>query len=891
MFMEKFGLLIQRLLVATVLLTAIVSLLNSFALLDASGRVDAANLSETVIPVAGTYYGRTELRTGQKMSIDEVVKELIDSGYSRIENPGPRFAPGSFAVLSGTKLRFRSDFPDTPPDITIEWKDRIVSKIVGPDATAVDRVMLPGKPLETFDFQLASNATRVAGHQVVRQPVRNGDLDGSIIQDMFAANEGRSDLPFSPFGTANAIRLSAESDSRGGGSPPLMQLAKLYTGDHRKIVSRKIFDLYFASDLGRRLTPSDAFETYANLVFFGTSKRGRNILGIETAATELFGKPAKSLGLSESSFLTTLAPRPDRLQKLWSADRNAEIWARVKKLQVEKLDNLLKKFPDRYNAADIEAAKKKPIVFVWERQKIVPSQTSRMNALVAPMIEDEFKAFRLSQPVDDLDIPFVQLRSLVGQTRIDATIQRGVHKTLRNYLPAIQKMFRPIGPDGKPAPDSMIGVVGISDNETGNVLALTSFATDPNVSLGGLYLNYGVVPCSQKKPFDYACALEDGKVTLASRFVPQNCRLNLPDGTVWQPNIGVGDSEKLVAVGLPTSDDGMVTCIVSAVGLDRSAQFYGQATGNFATPMNSRWSNSLPPIVTIGFGGGIETSVLEFLSAYSAFARRGAKHDIHALAGVYQAGKLIWTPTSEDATLFSAETAYLTFTAMRASLGVGPFGQYGNLRGLKFSKYLQEHEDVHFACKTGSGPHSIGISCVGPKFTLTFQAFYANHSRFRQTGDVNIYAASAIGPAWSEIMFQILNAKPDLFEGQIYRPDTIVNAEIDPVAGCRRPGGVMMPFKAGTEPEDCASADPDIMTNGGDYVVDTQNDEGVNIRESNEIKSPIVGFVEEGESLTVDSCDDEQVIVNGRAGRWCRVRYRETSGWAWGWSLRKISEP
>ena len=72
------------------------------------------------------------------------------------------------------------------------------------------------------------------------------------------------------------------------------------------------------------------------------------------------------------------------------------------------------------------------------------------------------------------------------------------------------------------------------------------------------------------------------------------------------------------------------------------------------------------------------------------------------------------------------------------------------------------------------------------------------------------------------------------------------------------------------------------------YFVKTRDKSGLHIRALKSLDSNSVAFIPEGNSVELVYWDTKLDFVNGKRGRWARVRTNNgKEGWAWGWFLTK----
>ncbi|CAN5333063.1 penicillin-binding protein 1A [soil metagenome] len=164
-------------------------------------------------------------------------------------------------------------------------------------------------------------------------------MDGSVIAtrgEMPGANLSLKDLPpylpkafiaiedrrfYSHFGIDPTGILRAAVTNvlhRGvsqGGSTLTQQLAKNLFLTQERTLQRKLQEAELALWLERKYSKNEILELYLNRVYFGSGA-----YGVEAAAQKYFGKPARSVSLSEAAMLAGLVKSPSRL----APNRNPE---------------------------------------------------------------------------------------------------------------------------------------------------------------------------------------------------------------------------------------------------------------------------------------------------------------------------------------------------------------------------------------------------------------------------------------------------------------------------------------------------------------------------------------------------------------------------------------
>src|SRR3954469_12808321 len=155
-----------------------------------------------------------------------------------------------------------------------------------------------------------------------------GEMGGAAValRDMppflpkaFLAIEDRrfySHYGIDPVGVARA--LTANVMRRGvsqGGSTITQQLAKNLFLTQERTIWRKLQEAILAVWLERKFSKDEILDLYLNRVYFGSGA-----YGVEAAAQRYFGKPARSVTLSEAALLAGLVKSPSRL----APNRNPE---------------------------------------------------------------------------------------------------------------------------------------------------------------------------------------------------------------------------------------------------------------------------------------------------------------------------------------------------------------------------------------------------------------------------------------------------------------------------------------------------------------------------------------------------------------------------------------
>jgi len=879
---------------------AAVSITNSYFQTDSGQKNDESDLTARPLKGGIILTAPKPLAVGQKISRKEIISYLKEIGFSDITKlpPSGELPVGCFRVIAEeNQLQLRSLVDDhLYPPLTIAWngKNEIVRLIS--DGGETLSAEIEGYSFNNRVYEMAEKEaqTVLKNFVVVRIPTRGQVLQEKTIYYVTQASEGSFALPVSPKSLLGSVYrnyiespikslLKYEVGNPTGGGTPTMQLCRnAILHDKRDSFLRKIREIYCASDLSTRLSEPETAQAYLNHIYFGFW-RGEHLYGVETAAQKIFDKSAGDLDLAEAAWISALAPSPGRLGKLASGDEKtlAKHKTRVNAI----LDRTLERYADRFTPQQIAEAKLKTLKFSTVKTVSRQTRLDRVTESFIQMASKEFSPLKKELDAATLTVSAGQLSDAVYQTRLEPELMFAAERILKKRLKEIRAAFPPVNEKGKTVNDALVGVVSITDPKTGEVIALVVATTDPKREASMLYANALIDPGSQKKIFDISAALEAGLITPATLIDPSKGRIiERCNGKEWRPRMGVG-GVKAVAEVLSKSDDGGITFIVgNLLGLEESIAFYERITGSRVKHLETNSEcRQYASLNAIGFGE-MEASSLRMNESLSPFANHGLKSKNRFLTDVHFNGNLESQPSLsvlDQEQIISPQTAYQMMWMMRRVLTQGTAAK------LPFSEYVRKHPELSIGCKTGSGGMSVGFSCAAPKFVASVQIFYADGSRFRQSGKNQIFAADTSAKIFSDLMMETLKIKPELLKGEIPRPEGIVEVKVDFTRGCRSESGEIVPFRAGTEPQFCSEA---IQESERVFVVDTKDDSGLNLRESKDLKSAVIGFAPEGAQIDLLFCEDEQFVVNGRSGTWCRVRYGESEGWAWGWFLRELHE-
>ncbi|OHD11578.1 MAG: hypothetical protein A2Z96_02015, partial [Spirochaetes bacterium GWB1_48_6] len=532
-----------------------------------------------------------------------------------------------------------------------------------------------------------------------------------------------------------------------GGSTLTQQLAKqLYLNPRDKSLTRKIVELWYAFQLERRFSKQEILQLYLNKMPFG-----HGAYGVEAASQFYFRKSVREISPAESAILAIQLVLPG----LYSPIRNPE-GARDRSRQVLDLlvENRLveKETADKsysyywanydYNRSSSETLfstrdDQAPYFSEYIRGQladILPGAANiykdgftvntTLNLDYQKIAETEFRIgldaanviFKDSSSVDSsqsaLDlIPQLELLGLtMGIQDIRFTGKQRAFEA-RQYVQAkaapmldlatslfgINNM-RDVTTKLLEREKSLIrknvveGAMVVLENKTGNILALIGGSKFDRSNQFNRAVLAKIQPGSAYKPLYYSVALDEKKITPATRLFDGPRTFPSPDGTSYAPfnYLGRWYGNILARKALALSLNIPSLMVLESVGFDpvieKTSRMLGMTT--------QKEINAIPRNFPLGLGT-LAVSPLQIAQAYTLFPSGGKFIDPLSIRNITdRAGNVITNPEADalnqqqalgdSLQIISPQAAYVTTSMLKssvdlgtlysASVGVGKFG-------------------------------------------------------------------------------------------------------------------------------------------------------------------------------------------------------------------------
>lgn len=462
-----------------------------------------------------------------------------------------------------------------------------------------------------------------------------------------------------PEALARAVMANANGEQVQGASTITQQLARniFFTPD--KTWGRKIRELMLACRMEEQYAKDDILRLYLNWIAFG-----HNAYGVERAAQQYFGIPAREISVAQAAVLAALPQRPSYFSPYGGHRRtvvNDDALARLKdgSLRPEDLS------PDDVRigllGATIETASGS--VYVGGRSDQVLENMERLGYLphiVRAQAQEELKTISFRPRATEIDAPhFVFLvrdeverlggrnddadwasEGLSVRTTLDPKLQAAAQKTVERLFPAIGPRFGArnvalVALDR--ATRKVVAYVGNADYFDDEHEGKIDMARAPRQ------------PGSSFKPLVYAAYLKTGRdpwsVIWDTPLTIGNDHPKNYDGTFHGPmslSKALAGSRNIPAIRAfeGAGGEGAVVDLAASMGISSPWRRKEEAA-SAGRPMSFGWPMAL---------GSAEVPLLEMVQGYATLADNGVYKPLVTIEEIKNArGKVIYAPSRASA--------------------------------------------------------------------------------------------------------------------------------------------------------------------------------------------------------------------------------------------------
>lgn len=508
--------------------------------------------------------------------------------------------------------------------------------------------------------------------------------------------------------------LSAVVKDRGktGGSTLTQQLIKNLTGENKRTLNRKFYEILMALNLEKNVSKETVLEAYMNTVYMS-----HGCYGVQTASEKYFGKNVQDLNLAECASLAAITQAPSANDPLLHPDKN-------RKRQMTCLENM--KEQGKITQEQYDEAVAYEMVFTnsenyVQSEELASKQAKSENAVWSYYVDYVIQSVR-NDLMNQYGYSKSQASSMIysGGLRIYCAVDLRVQEAMesvyvnRTSFPKYNKNID----DAQSAMTIMdysgriVGMVGGAGEKTQN-RGLNRAANSPRQ------------PGSSIKPISiYAPAVNEKYVTWSSMITNYGIPHYYSDGGYGPVNYGNDpgspDSKVNVQKAICKSYNTVPAQILKKMGFETSFSYTTQKfhLGYIVDPTDKNTSS----LAVGGTYKGVTT--LEMASAYAAFGNGGKYFEPYCYYKVTNSnGSKVLLQHEESAgeQIISPETAdimnELLQTVVTDAAGQATARNYGLKNSVLFAKTgtTTEDKDRWFVGGTPYYVAAVWFGCDEPK--------------------------------------------------------------------------------------------------------------------------------------------------------------------------------
>jgi penicillin-binding protein 1C len=538
-----------------------------------------------------------------------------------------------------------------------------------------------------------------------RSPISLTDLPKHVTQATIAIEDKDfyKHKGFSLTGITRALYKNIVKQNIQGGSTISQQLVKNALLSNEKTIRRKAQELILTIIVEGVYTKDQILETYLNTIPYGGTT-----YGIEEASETYFGKSAKDLDLAQAALLAGLPQRPSTYSPFGAHPELAK----------SRQEEVLKQMVVSKFITQEEADKAKSETLIY--RKISPTQAPHFALWIKEQLADKYGEKKVEQG------------GLRVYTTLDLDIQNYAQDVLATEVAKLKKQN--VGN----------GALIVTRPATGEILAMVGskdyFATDEDGKVNVILAKRQ--PGSSIKPLNYALALRDQKITLATALAdistcfqvlgqPSYCPVNY-DGIfhgLVQIRFALGNSYNIPAVK-----------VLALNGVDNFVRFANQmGISTFTDPKNYGLSLTL---------GGGEVKPIDMAEAFGVFANSGIRQPLIAVTKVTD-----WKgQTLEEVNLEKLKLTGSRIIDPSVAFLVSHTLLDNNARSNAFgtSSYLNVSGHPEVSVKTGTTNDRRDNWTIGYTANAVVVVWVGNNDNSEMGGAVS--GISGASPVWNKVM-------------------------------------------------------------------------------------------------------------------------------------------
>jgi membrane peptidoglycan carboxypeptidase len=555
-----------------------------------------------------------------------------------------------------------------------------------------------------------------------------------------------------------AIVRAALSNSRSGGitsgaSTITQQLAKQLFLTPKQSITRKVQEIALASQLNQAYSKKQIMELYLNRNYYGEQQ-----YGVQAASKTYFHKNAKDLDLAQSAMLAGLPQSPDAYSPVTHFEA-----ARVR--QHEVLEAMVREH-------DISPAQE-TAAYAENLQPVgTPSSNWKAPQFVTYVL-NELRQLGYAPGQQQLT---VTTTLDLGKQQIGEQLVRENRDANAGKDPALNEQVNPqsgsttgqlcsSGPNCKSVPGHLQSSLVSLDPATGQILAYVGSA-DPKDQQGGQYDFVSQVPInpgSSLKPFTYASAIRDRKLTMETPIAdnPSPYVVTMPGSGPWKvynydkgthgnppAKIALASSLNIPAVKVELTEG-----VPTVVDTQRSLGLRPRLPRTDGTYTTDDSDTSFGPSLTLG---GYPITLLEEAGAYEVLEQEGTYHRPESILKVLDAtGKQTYAADASRGAhpVLDPGVAFIIDSILNDDNNRAPIFGHGSPLHLPDRNSMAKTgttEDNRDGVTAGFTPDLVTVVWIGDIVSI-------NHHFVGGRADA-VYTAA---PLWNKYMEQVLKGLKD----------------------------------------------------------------------------------------------------------------------------------
>jgi membrane peptidoglycan carboxypeptidase len=610
-----------------------------------------------------------------------------------------------------------------------------------PDVHGLDSTALNGDTLI-----LANDGTTVLADIGVGQGTigTSGDRRHTVtlndispkMQEATVSIEDRTFWSNSGFDTGAILRTAANNfragGITGGGSTITQQLAKRMFLSPAQSLDRKVKELVLAYQLSQAYSKKQILELYLNETYYGDEQ-----YGVQAAAQSYFHKDAKTMDLAQAAMLAGLPQAPDGYNPVLHLDA-------AKGRQKEVLESMVR---------DGKITPQDEMAAYTEKFPIFGASTNYKAPQFVNYVLSELRTlgFKPGQ------------QQLVVRTTLDYGKQQIGEQVVRENRDANAYKDPPAMDNGKLAPGQLSSSLVSMDPKSGQILAYVG-SPDYNES-GGKYdwASQPINPGSSLKPFTYAAAIRDKKITMETPIAdgPSPYIVNMPGSQPWKvynyDRSTHGNPPAKVALAgslnIPAVKVELTEGVPQVVEMQRSVGLHPRIPRTDGSYTMDDPPTSFGPSLTLG---GYPITLLEEVGAFGVLANLGVYHRPEAILRVTDLkGSVLYLadPNRGASQVMDPPVAFIIDSILNDDNNRAPiFGHNSplHLPDRNSAAKTGTTEDHHDGVTVGFTPDLVTGVWIGDIISI-------NHHMVGNRADAVFVAA----PAWNKFMELVLKGVPD----------------------------------------------------------------------------------------------------------------------------------